>query len=95
MPEWRIAHFDIAHAASFEPNDGEQDGSFDFLVVDVLIPPCLTISLHGTRAVYVDVFTSEDEEGGCILVLQVEGVGLPVCEIVRREREGALYVEID
>ena len=95
VPERRIAHLDIAHAAPFQPDDGEQDRPLEFLVVDVFVPPCLTVPFYSPGAVDVDVAATEDEERSCILVLEVEGVGLPVCEVIGGEGQGALDVEID
>lgn len=95
MPERRVAKLDLAHTTTLHSHNGEQDRPFEFLVADELVPPCLPIALNRASAVNIDVATTKDEEGGRILILQVERIGLPVCEIVGGEREGSLDVEVN
>ena len=95
MPERRVPHLNAAHTASLKPHNSEQHRPFKFLVPNILVPPRLPIALHCACAEDVDVAPAEDQEGCCILILQVEAVGLPVRQVVGGEGEGALDVEID
>ena len=94
VPLRRISEIEVGDAAAVEADGAEEDGAERVDVAGVEVVPGLAVAVEGAAAEDVDVLAAELEEGGAVLEVVFEGVGLPVGG-VGRELDCALDILIN
>lgn len=85
------AQVEVGNDAVLEAVDANEDGTQSINVLRVQVEPDLAVAVEGAAAINKDVLAAELEEGGDVLVDELERVGLPVVGVVG-EQDGSLDV---